>query len=110
VEFLHRGHDIRHVFDDVDGQQAVEGIVSKGVRRAVEIAKDVGAGGGILVDPDGSRLLVNPATDVQCSRFSRVGGVWHSSRVPNAMPHYSRANDQAGEELPAITPFRCIMV
>src|SRR5580698_6618450 len=84
VEFFHSGHNVRHMFDHVDGQQPVEGTVPKWVGKAVEIAKDVGAGGAVPIDPDGSRLLVNPAAHVQYSRCSRSGGVGHSSRVSKA--------------------------
>ena len=90
VELLHGGDDIRHVFDHVDGQQAVEAIVSKRVRKAVQIAKDVGAARGVPVDPDGSGLLVNPAADVQYSQSSRIGRAGHSSRVSDVKSRLSR--------------------
>jgi hypothetical protein len=81
VEFLHGGHDVRYMLDHVDGQQPVERIVSKGVWKAVEVAKDVGARGGIPVDPDGSWLLVNSAADVQYPQGWGIARVGHSYRV-----------------------------
>src|ERR1035438_5734006 len=83
-------------FDRVNGQQPVEGIVSKRVRKAVQIAKDVGAARGIPVDPDGSGLLVNPAADVQYSQSSRIARAGHSSRVSDAKSRLSRAMSKAG--------------
>src|ERR1035441_5724630 len=108
VEFFHGGHDIRHVFDRVNGQQPVEAIVSKRVRKAVQIAKDVGAARGIPVDPDGSGLFVNPAADVQYSQSSRIGRAGHSSRISDAKSRLSRAMSKAGDRIPMIAAIWCI--
>jgi hypothetical protein len=71
VELFHGADDVRHVFDHVDGQQPVEGVIRKRIGKVVQIAKHVGAAGGIPIDTDGSGLLMNPAADVQDSRFGR---------------------------------------
>jgi hypothetical protein len=88
------------MFDRVDGQQAVEGVIPKGVRQAVEIAENVGAAGRIPVDPDGSGLLVNPAADVQYSWSSRFARVGHSSRVSDVGPRWPLVTAGAGLRLP----------
>ena len=74
VKLLHGGHDVGHMLDHVDGQQAVEGVVAKGIGQAVEVAEDIGAAGGIAIDADGARLLMNAAADIEDS-------VGHPSRV-----------------------------
>ncbi len=61
-----------HVFDHVDGGEAVEGTVGERVGKAVEIDQDVGAAGGIAVDSDGTGLLMNPAADVEGLHASAI--------------------------------------
>jgi hypothetical protein len=65
VEFFHGADDVIHVLDDMNREDPIEAVVGKWIRGSVEIAKDVGAAGGIAVDADHAWLLVNPAADVQ---------------------------------------------
>jgi hypothetical protein len=53
------------MFDNVDRCEAVEGAVGERIREAVKVGQNVGAAGGIPVQPYGSGLFVNPAADVE---------------------------------------------
>ncbi len=49
----------------MDGLQCVEGRVAEGIGKTVEFAQHIGAGGGIAVDANGARKLVDAAADVE---------------------------------------------
>ncbi len=67
VKLLHSSHDVGDVFDDVDGAQAIESAVGKGVGEAVEVAEDVGVAGGIKIDSERPGELFDTAADVEDS-------------------------------------------
>src|SRR5579872_4025577 len=74
MKFLHGGDHVRDMLDDMDGAHARERIVAKRIRKAVEIADDVGAAARIPVDADGAGIFVDAAADVQRA-LRRRGGV-----------------------------------
>ena len=57
--------DVGDVLDDVDGADAVEGVVAEGVGEAVEVAENVGAAAWVAVDADGAGKFVDAAADVE---------------------------------------------
>src|SRR4051794_28576997 len=65
MELFHGADHVVHMFNDVDGGEAIEGTVGEGVRKPVELDEHVGAAGGIPVYSNGTGLLVNPAADVE---------------------------------------------
>src|ERR1017187_1170404 len=65
VKLLHGADDVVDVLDYVNAGQAVEGVGSERVGKAVQIGQHVGVAGGIAVEPDGSSLLMNPAADIE---------------------------------------------
>ena len=69
VKLLHGADDIGYVFNDVDRANLVERAVPKRVREPVQVTKDIGAGGGIPVDPEGTGILVDPAANVENAHF-----------------------------------------
>ena len=85
VKLLHGADHVGDVLDDVNGQHAVERVVGERVGEAVEVAQDVGAAGGIAVDPDGAGMLADPAADVERSQVVRTP----SGTVP-ALPRRNR--------------------
>ena len=54
VEFLHGPDHVGDVLDHMNGLQLIEGRVAEGIGKTVEVAEDIGAGGGVAVDADGS--------------------------------------------------------
>src|SRR5215472_1142432 len=65
VKLLHCAHDIAQMFDYVNRGNAVERLVGKGIRKTVEVGQNIGAAGGIAIEPNGAGLLANPAADVE---------------------------------------------
>jgi len=84
----------------VDRGQSIKRTIGERIRESVEIGQDVGAAGGIPVQPDRSGLLVNPAADVQDPQLLAV--LRHSSRVSSANQSASDATS-----LPPIVPVIC---
>ena len=65
VEFLHGLDYVGDVLDHMNGLQFIEGGIAEGVREAVEVAEDIGAGSGVAVDADGAREFVDATADVE---------------------------------------------
>ena len=64
MEFLHCADDVGDVLDDVHGPQRCKGVVAERIREAVKIAQDVRAAGGVAIDADGARMLLDAAANV----------------------------------------------
>jgi hypothetical protein len=64
MELLHGGHDVVDMFDDVLGAKLIEGIVGKGKTTFVEIAQNIGGGGCIHIQTDGTGIFCRAAADV----------------------------------------------
>src|SRR5439155_21128291 len=84
VELLHGADHVVHMLDHMDRKHAVEAVIAERIRGAVEIAQNVGAAGGIAVDADGARPLVDAAADVQRSYTSWIAIFRHSSSTSTA--------------------------
>jgi len=72
VKFLHGAHDVGNVLDDVNGAQLVEGAVGERPGKAVEIDKDIGGAGGVVVDTDRAGVFADPAADIKDSQGFRL--------------------------------------
>src|SRR5580704_213248 len=74
VKFFHGGDDVRDVFDDVLGAELVEGTIAEGQAAVVEVAEDIGGGGGIHVEADGAGVFCRPTAYVENARQSSSNG------------------------------------
>src|ERR1035437_1072700 len=98
VKLLRGAHHVGDVLDHVDGRQPVERAVGERVGEPVQVRQDVGAAGGIPVDTDGARLLVNAAADVESLHLR------HSSSVSMAKSHWPRVTTSGGHSRMAVSP------
>src|SRR5450432_95759 len=76
MKLLHSADHVGDMLDDMDGSELVEGVVGKRVGDVVEIAENVGAGGGIAVYADRSRILIDAAADVERSHNLECGSAF----------------------------------
>ena len=72
VKLLHGSDHIRQVLDDMNRSQLGKRVVGKWIRNVVQIAKHIGMAVRIPVDADCPGPLVDPATDIERSRFTHV--------------------------------------
>src|SRR6185437_8830140 len=67
VKLLHTSDHIGNVLDDVNCTNKAKLAVGERIRKAVQVAQDVGPARRIAVDSDRTRIFLNAATDVKCS-------------------------------------------
>src|SRR6266404_3989877 len=84
VEFLHDGDHIVEMFDHMNRDYAIEAVIREGIGSAIEVANDVSAACGVVIDADSTRLLANAAADVQNPQLSRRVVFRHSSSTSTA--------------------------
>ena len=65
MELLHRANDVTQMFDHVNGRDAAEAIVGKGIWKFLQIGQNVGMARRIAVDADRSGLLADPAAHIE---------------------------------------------
>jgi hypothetical protein len=64
MKFLHRADDVRDMLDDVHGAEGVKGVIAERVRKPIQVAQNVGAGVGIAIDADRTRIFIDATADV----------------------------------------------
>jgi hypothetical protein len=74
MKFFHGGDDVRDVFNDVLGAEVIEGIIAEGQAAVIQMAENIGGGGGIHIEADGAGVFRWSTAYVENARQSSSCG------------------------------------
>ena len=65
VKLADEGHHVRNMLDDVAGDDQIEFVVGKGIRKVAEVVDHIGGRFRVIIEPDSAFEFVRTAADIK---------------------------------------------